>query len=217
MKKNIETIRKKLIKSLKWKVIMHNNNDRFPEILSDEEKKVHEINIPNNTLEIDYLHEIVHAVFIEKYSILFGTSVFAQNVSQSLYELVTPACRRATDWFVDQWLADNVPNEFLKDLENCLYGASKKMLNLKDHGDYETILRCAYIFAQAKKYLNQDIEIKGIFKDAVEAFVSVDPSNPTVEKLQNVINNILACHTDYKVQFIIDESNVQCWKILPVK
>ena len=68
-------------------------------------------------------------------------------------------------------------------------------------------------FAQGIKYGVIKPEVSDQMMHGVNAYLSVDPSEPTMDNLEKVINQLLACASELRVKYIVDDHDIDCWEI----
>jgi len=117
-------------------------------------------------------------------------------------------CRSASDWFVDKLVFTLAPREFQREVREHL---SLILTHPKD--DQVSPLHfygTALIIAQASLYLGQKIQTAGNLTEAVEAFLSINPAQPTIDKLADLVNRLAALMTPWRVR-LIEDAGFEVW------
>lgn len=96
--------------SLTWKIRKTYITMGNEEILSDPWDRIHHITIPmHKHRDIEYLHELAHAVLAERHHLL-ATAIFAKGTPEKYYDMLVNPIRTASDWFADSLLMQWVPD-----------------------------------------------------------------------------------------------------------
>lgn len=77
----------------------------------------------------------------------------------------------------------------------------------------EMLYGAALVIAQGIRYCKADIKTGGVLKQAVDAFLSVPPEKPTVQKLETLINKLLAVLYPLRLRRIHD-GEMDVWQVI---
>lgn len=69
------------------------------------------------------------------------------------------------------------------------------------------------ILAQSQRYLGMDIHTAGDLPRVVSAFLSIEPSPPTVDKLAALINRLLEGFAKWRVR-LVDDAGMEVWEVI---
>jgi hypothetical protein len=216
MSKRIKKLIKKTRHGLTWPVT-NTSNDGLLMITSDHRQRRHTINNPPATIanphrDHEYLHELAHATLCEQVHPQFSTQYFAIGVPDPIVSLIGSASQAASDWFADEFLHALLPEETRAEVEEHLHLVSRA-LGGNPEGGPDMFTGFALIVAQAIRYCGYKIELSDPLKQAVNGLLSVPPDNPTVEKLQAAINNLLACYCPHRVRLMTDQDGLEVWEV----
>lgn len=178
------------------------------QIISDPRKKVHTIYVPAiNPREIEYLHELAHAVLAEKHHLL-STSYFKRGTSEEEMGKLAWILRAASDWYADYLLMKWVPEEEEKEIrEHVAYVLSvPDMNNLVLYGG-------GLILAQAVFFLDERRDrFPSFFEKVIDIFINTPPGSPSVITKMNLVNELAALTTSLRVE-LVDEDGLDVWRI----
>lgn len=207
MSKNIKKAIKKYKHALKWELkTIQNESIKTLEIVSDKKNFIHRVYIPENDVrDIEFLHELGHAFLCENIHQLFSTASFL-NYTEYRMKILTPIVRAADDWFVDQWLFEIAPNDEKKEIEEHYKMAMK---TIGHHDSYEMMIGCAFLIAQAERYLKIKSGVTGDSRKLIDCFLNVNPGNPNVKKLEKLINSMLSLVSDFQVEVCGNDWNIK--------
>lgn len=193
--KKLKALIKKTQAALRWPVVVVTRGDTL-EIHSDHLQRKHTITLPadygnaGDIRDIEYLHELAHATLCETIHPLFSTSCF-QGCSQQTLDTIAPAFRACSDWFADAWLMKVAPElETAEIEEHC--NLVLKTLEKGSKGTPEFLFGAALMIAQGIYYCGYKLNLGGSLKQAVDAFLSVPPEKPTLQKYEKLVNLLLA-------------------------
>lgn len=197
--KKIKNLVKKAKAELNW-LVLELPQDKGPvRIVSDPDAKVHRIFLPPEAAEADptqellYLHELGHATLCERVHPFFGTMFPITGVEERLVPAVSPLINAAGDWFVGQWQTEFCPELALAELKKEFDTTSEQLSNQQTSSvEVDKFFVAALIIAQSLKYLKVQNNSAGFLDKVVQAFLDVPPENPTVQKLEQLINKFLA-------------------------
>jgi hypothetical protein len=195
--KKLKNLVKKARDELSWPMLEISQDSGPVRIFSDPKARSHTICRPSETLdsvparEFLYLHEIGHALLCERVHPIFSTVVPLIGLDEKLIPAVTPVLSTACDWFVGQWLM-----EFCNEVAICElkkeYEATAEMMDKDETPTVDKFFVAVLIIAQSIKYLKMQVECSGILDSAVQAFLAVPPEKPSVRKIEELINLLLA-------------------------
>lgn len=210
---------------LTWHVQKVSVPDGDMEITSDPWARTHTIRIPRRGYrEIEYLHELAHAVLAEKHHLL-STAYFEKGTPEkSIRNLVNPI-RCASDWFADylliQWDRDA---EIAEIREHAGYAM---MLGNGACYDPFMVISGGLMIAQAIQY--DDYEnfqkdeapeayrqvIPGPYCQVIDALLSVPPEQATVSNKERLINKLAALFCKERVRLTDkdDDNGIEVWQI----
>lgn len=207
MKNVISDLKSQLL----WAVEEKTSPEGYFEIVSDPFKKMHTILFPAEDSpsgpprEIELAHELVHALLAERVHHQFGGHYFKKGTPDRWIQLVGWACRAATDWFVDYVLFSIAAEDEAKEIAEHFEIICKIFERGTPQSDILFLLSSGFIIAQAIKYLGVQVQTGGQLKQVVGAFLSVDPSEPSIEALVDLINSLLASYTNLRIRLVVEE------------
>lgn len=185
----------------------------------DPQARRHTITVPSDRREpvrwMELQHEFAHCLLSETIHHLFAGTTFARNSNKELMQAIAPACRVATDWYVDHVIYTRWPQEGREEIEELLrlyLGLSRqKKASLSPTLAWGLVL----CYAQGLQYKAH----KGLVRRFRQAFPDVDslarktflrhpPDNPTAKGLVTLINRILKVASGGKLSahLIVDGS-----------
>ncbi len=214
LKKAISEIRSQL----SWDIKEEEKGDFFS-IDSNPISKVHSISWPSKDsqfgepTDIEVLHELVHALFVEKIHPLFSDSHFKRGTPEHWAQAVGCACYFATDWFVDHRIFELVPEEKKEEIRMKFEFLCESIKEKPPSGDLFSFISTGLLIAQAIKYLGMRIQTSGKLKEVVDAFLSTDPSDPTIERLEQIVNKIIKVYSPLCVR-LVKEGEFEVWEIV---
>ncbi|MBN1892321.1 MAG: hypothetical protein JW780_06020 [Clostridiales bacterium] len=208
----------KLLKSLTWRVeITHHAGDC--EILSYPETKTHKITLPeeghpNQPRPIEYVHELCHAKLAETVHPLFSGIYFKEGTNPEFVEFYTPLFRTANDWFTDGLLMTLCPDEELQEI-NEHTELILTHFNKMQSGNLFELFSAAFIFAQFVHYTKQPLNTGGMLLNTIDAFLSFDPSKPSIQSLEILLNSLFASiKAKYRVYLVTEADGNDAWKFI---
>lgn len=178
-------------------------------ITSDHQQRSHLITIPQSGVvrPIEYLHELAHATLCEQVHPQFSTQYFNGAGDERVLAEIQPAAQAASDWFADAWLMAVCPIEERREIEeHCALVVQS--LHASPAGTPEMLYGSALMIAQAKKYCSLEVKTGGQLLQAVTAFLSIEPSPPTIEHLEALLNLLLEVLHPYRVRLEDNEWRV---------
>ena len=216
MKKIIESIRSRLI----WRVREEqkaSRNGSF-EITSSPTIREHVIYWPASDSpsgpprEIEYLHELVHALLCEQVHYQFSGHYFACGTPDEEIQIVGWACRAATDWFVDDELMRLVPDQEKAEIQEHFEMILEAFRKGPLRPEIFLLVTAGFVIAQAIKYLGVQVPTGGQITQIVDAFLSTPPENPSVQALEGLINKLLAVYSERRVRLVKD-GEMEVWEV----
>jgi len=125
---------------------------------------------------------------------------------------VAPVVRAASDWFLDDRVMRLVPAQEEAEIREHL-----KLTKGKVSGDIFLGVSRGFIQAQAVKYglfPAKKFKKKGqaISNRVMDAFLAVEPSQPTIESLQKLVNLVLRAYSTLQVE-LVRAQDMDVWKI----
>ena len=211
---NPERAIKKLRKKLKWSVRHETSSTGDLHIASDPGRREHVIYWPGPDSRIgpprpiEHLHELYHAWLAENVHHQFSAQRFKPGTPDEVVALMVPVCRAASDWFVDELLCSLMPQEFRAEVREHL----DYILSLPRTNSAFLLFSAGLIIAQAKRYLNLEVQVAGDLPRIVETFLAVEPSPPTVGKLAELVNRLLIGYANWQVRLVHD-GILEVWQV----
>lgn len=158
---------------------------------------------------LNYLHELTHAYFSETIHPLFGGFDFEDEYPEEVVTVVSAVYRVACDWFIWNKVVELTPEAGREEIDDVF----EDYMNDFDpelHVRYEQVYIFGLVLALACKYLElplrdesfQDtsVENEDIIVRFAEAFISIEPAEPSIGKLEELINSLLALGYPYRVK-----------------
>ena len=178
--KKLRNIITKVKTSLEWQLQQMPGTRDFLQIVSDPDRKRHTVLVPKKDApDLDFLHELGHAVLCEKVHPLFSTSVFVLGTPLSQVRALTPVMTACQDWFVDGWLRALVQSEFDAEMDRSL-------AICRDLPDFENRLAMAVMSAQ-DVYFRKGRGVDGL-AGLSAPFLAVPPDKPSAKRLEFLVN-----------------------------
>ncbi|OGP52441.1 MAG: hypothetical protein A3K30_05475 [Deltaproteobacteria bacterium RBG_13_51_10] len=183
--------------------------------MSDPWTRTHTIKLPRrNYREIEYLHELAHAVLAEQHHLL-STAFFERGTSMEAMTPLVGPLRAASDWFADDLLMQWCPEEeraeikehaeYVLQITNDLAAGKIEIFYLYGGG---------LILAQAVKYCDKAIaEIPEMFMPIVEILLSIPPEAPTVAAKRDAVNRLAALTCQQQIELTTEQDGIQVWEI----
>ncbi len=214
--KSLKSLLKKVRRDLDWPVLERDHDASLIQIISYAHNKSHVILMPdkllNRSSDLDYLHELGHATYCEKIHPLFATNIqFAPEENKRQFQQLIPALNAACDWFVGHWQMEIAPENMRKQLKEIL-PVAENVLGSSELPPLDVILDASMIIAQAIRYLDEPIDCGGVLKVAVDAFLSVPPDKPSIDRCVLLINRLLSTYTVQRVRFV-DTGESNSWEV----
>ena len=199
---------------LTWTIEHDLAGGRNLEITSDPWARIHTIHMPTQGTdfrEIEYLHEMAHAVLAEKHHLL-STAWFMRGTPEAAYRKMTEPIRSASDWFADDLLMQWAPDEERAEIREHI-GYAAKVVRL----DNEIMYSGALFYAQGVKYCgNKRQDIPRRYRKPADILLAVDPGKPSVETKRGLVNNLAALTCNLRLILAVDDA-LEVWKIKDLK
>ena len=208
--KKIKNLVKKARTELTWQVRDVRQDEGLVRIISNPKEKTHLIFLPPENAETDprlellYLHELGHALLCERVHPFFGTVYPITGLDERLGPAVSPVLNAAGDWFVGQWQTEFCPELSLSELQKE-FDATIDLLNKEQTPSYDKFFIAALIIAQSIKYLKMPDNCAGFLEKTVQLFLEVPPENPSVQKLELLINKFLELGAPLRCRKVTDD------------
>ena len=158
---------------------------------------------------LNYLHELIHAYYSETIHPLYGGFEFDYDYPDEVVIAVSNAFRVACDWFIWDKIINLAPEAGCQEIDELFDGYIDDY-DPEIHISYEQKYIFGLILALAHNYLNlplrdeSDHEVDKENEDAIvslaEVFISVNPNNPTKERLEELTNGLLAFGYSYRIK-----------------
>lgn len=195
---------------LTWAVENEISSGRNMEITSDPWSRTHIIHIPTqgtDIREIEYLHELAHAVLAERH-ILLSTAYFLRGTpEEKISKLVSPI-RVASDWFADDLLLQWVPDEERAEIQEHI-GYAREITT----PDKEIMYGGGLFFAQGVHYCgNKKHDIPRRYRKPADILLAVDPGHPSVSAKQKLVNNLAELTSKLKIA-LTSEQGAEVWEV----
>lgn len=181
------------------------------EITSDPWSRTHTIRIPTSGSEwrdIEYLHELAHATLAERHHLL-STAFFAPGFTPADISALTNPIRTASDWLADdllmQWCPDEEADEIREHAGYVLRSIDRSL---------EIVYGGGLFLSQAVRY-NLDMrphDIPRRFRPVANVLLACDPSKPSVDAKQKLINELAALTCRLRVSLSRDDG-MDVWRI----
>jgi len=201
--KKLKNLVKKTREELNWPVQELPQESGPIRIFSDPATCTHTLFLPKSSPEggpsheLLYLHELGHALICERVHPFFSSGFPIAGLDSKLLPAVSPVLNVAGDWFVGQWFMECAPSLALDEL-NKEYEATAELMAHAEPPTMEKFFVAVLIIAQSVKYLRKQVNFSGFLDAAVQAFLSVPPENPTVQKFEKLVNLLLALGAPYR-------------------
>lgn len=187
-------IRRRLAE-LRW-AVRYTEPGPVCEIVSDVFTRTHEITLVESGLRPhDYLHEIAHARLAEDVSPLMSTALFHPSVYAGIIVPLVGIFRVAMDWFCDELLFAWAPELVRREVMAAYSSVHENASGLH----YEAAL----FAAQYIRYVGP-LSVHPRVSGTVGVFISIDPSQPSIEAMERLINGLLAERWLYRVRAVED-------------
>ena len=199
---------KKVRSELSWPVIEKSHDVPAVYIATSFQHRKHAIMLPpkgkNQSTDLDYLHELGRARLCEQVHPVFGTGhQFVRQTENRNFLVMRPALDAASDWFIDHWLLGVAPRATRRQFREGLAMAEEVIADPK-LPSLEILLDASLVIAQSIRYLKEPIECDGPLKQAVEAFLSVSPDEPSLANCITLMNRLQATYTDQRAELAPD-------------
>lgn len=215
LKKAIEEIRSQL----KWNIREQIGKSDFFTIDSNPFTKSHIINWPLSNSQagppddIEILHELIHALFVEKIHHLFSASYFKRGTPEIWAQVIACVCDFASDWFVEHRFYEIAPEAKKKAIKEQFNFICESFKDGPPSNDLFTFISTGLLIAQVIKYLQIQVETSGKLKELVEAFLSTDPSVPTIKGLEKMINKLIKIFSPFIIR-LSKEGDIEVWEVI---
>jgi hypothetical protein len=169
-------------------------------IFSDPVARTHTIFLPTDPpaagqdQELLCLHELGHALLCERVHPFFSSGFPIAGLDKGQVPAVSPVLNVASDWFVGQWLMEFCPDVAMAELQKE-YEATAELMEKGATPSFEKFFVVVLITAQSIKYLKASVTCSGLLDSAVKAFLAVPPDRPSLRKIEDLINTLLALGT----------------------
>lgn len=206
----IENIILDIKNRLTWTIEHDSAGGRNLEITSDPWNRTHTIHMPTKGTdfrEIEYLHELSHAVLAERHHLL-STAFFLRGTTSEMFRPLVVPIRVAGDWFADDLLMQWCPKEERAEIEEHA-GYMRQM----ETPDAELMYGGGLFFAQWVKYCDgKKHDIPKRYRKAAEILLDCDPGRPSVEMKRRLVNSLAALVCDLRLVLAVDDE-MDVWRI----
>lgn len=201
--KKLKNLIKKTREELNWPVEELTEESGLVRIFSDPTACTHTLYLPKAppeggpVHELLYLHELGHALLCERVHPFFSNGFPIAGLDKKLLPAVAPVLNAAGDWFVGHWFMECASALAMEEL-NKEYEATAELMTHAEPPSVEKFFVAVLIIAQSVKYLKKQVNCSGFLDAAVQAFLSVPPENPTVQKYEKLVNLLLSLGAPYR-------------------
>jgi hypothetical protein len=205
--KKLKNLTKKARGELAWAVREIAAESVQLRIFSDPVEKTHTIYLPaaaaeeGPARELHYLHELGHALLCERVHPFFASGFPIAGLEKAQMAAAGPVLSAASDWFVGHWLMEFCPELARAELADE-FAETAEMMAHGETPDLDRFFVAVLITAQSIKYLNKAVNCSGFLDAAVQAFLTVSPDAPTVEKLLALFNGLLSLGAPYRCRLV---------------
>lgn len=201
---------------LQWPVLERTHDLPVVRVVSNPRERSHVIYLPSdeNPLsgDLDYLHEVGHALFCERYHPLFAANAhFSQSTHKRDFEMIAPALSASVDWFLSSWMVAMAPRR-IKDQWRENLRIAEEILQKPAIPPFEVFLDTALVIAQVIHFCREEIECAGVLNDAVDAFLATPPDSPTVEGVVFLVNSLLSFATEKRAR-LVNDGEYDIWQL----
>ena len=201
--KLLKNLVKKAKSELTWTVQEVVQESGQMRIFSDAAARIHTIYLPSSATgegavqELLFLHELGHALLCERVHPFFASGFPVSGLDMQLLPAAAPLLSAASDWFVGHWMMEFCPDVALAELKNE-YEATSEMMAKGETPGLDKFFVAVLITAQSKKYHKAPVVCTGFLDSAVQAFLSVPPEEPSLQKIEELINRLLSLGAPYR-------------------
>jgi len=205
--KKLKNLVKKAKGELTWPVEEVLRESDSLRIFSNPTERKHSIYLSATHLEggpvhdLRYLHELGHALLCERAHPFFASSFPIIGLEKELFPAIGPVLSAASDWFIGHWLIEFCPELAIAELQSE-YEATAEMMASGETPSLDKFFIAVLITAQSIKYLKSKVACSGFLDSAVQAFLAVEPDNPSAGKLVDLINRLLTLGAPYRCRQI---------------
>lgn len=201
---------------LQWPVLERTHDQPVVRVISNPRERSHIIYLPawdqQLSGDLDYLHEVGHALFCERYHPLFAANAyFSQSTRKRDFEVIAPALSAAVDWFLSSWMAGLAPRR-TKDQWRENLQVAEEILQKPTLPPFEVFLDSSLAIAQVIHFCRERIDCGGVLKDAVDAFLTTPPDSPGVEAVVTLVNRLLSFATDKRAR-LVNDGEFDIWEL----
>ncbi len=213
MSKGIKKIIKRTRHALRWRVLDAVHDRGEMEIVSDPWERTHIIYSPahpapgNPLRDIEYLHELAHAMLCETVHTCMSTHYFEQGTPEHMLHTLSPIVRAASDWYADGWLMSICPDDERSEIEEH-YALVCRALTAHGFAAIHDEWRwgAALIIAQAVKWCGRRNIGRGALAETVNVLLAIDPMRPSRQGMERLINDLLSC-SSMSMRIAIDDAD----------
>jgi hypothetical protein len=211
MKTNkLKNLVKKAKGELSWQVQEVAQESGPLRIFSDPVVRTHTIFLPSAPLEegqfqeLIYLHELGHALLCERVHPFFSSGFPVSGLDKGQGPAISPVLYAASDWFVGHWMMEFCQDVAMDELKKE-YEATAEMMEKGGPDNIDKFFVAVLIIAQSTKYLKAPVECSGFLDSAVKAFLAVPPEEPSLQKIENLINSLLSLGSPFQCRHVNGE------------
>lgn len=207
---------------LKWPLTIQFHHKQTCEVVSDPGK--HVVYLPAQPKDqirwLEVQHEFAHCWLAETVHLQFATSLFKRGTPDELLLAISPIIRSAQDWFVDEVLYQQWPKEEKAAIHEHVNMFRRALSSVKESLPPDIVWGGTLMLAQAQRHKCCKKECRKIFKKfpdcekIVRVFLSVDPSNPSIEASEQLLNKLLKIASNGQLRIeLIDDADREVWEI----
>jgi hypothetical protein len=208
--KKLKNLIKKAKDELSWTIRDELQESGPLRIFSDPVARTHTIFLPasppetGQSQELMYLHELGHALLCERIHPFFSSGFPVRGLESGHLPAMAPILSTACDWFVGHWMMDFCHEVAMAELMNE-YEATAELMAKGETPGVDRLFVAVLITAQSIKYLKVPVQCSGFLDAAVQAFLAVPPEKPTVGKIEELINRLLALGAPFRCRIANDQ------------
>lgn len=204
---------------LSWPLEEVETKESLWSVSCDPAGKRHYFFLPENKelSEIQRKRGIAHAWLAEKVHPLFSAVVAEcpDGLPEKVFtKTLWPVLSVSRVWFADALVVKSTPEPGRNDTRARLGFLDKTFPSGGVEGSLSDYLEAALILAEGRVFCGTRRPCSGKMAEMVEAFVRVDPFDPSIGALEKLDNELLAVWSPYRVAVARkDELDMDIWKV----
>ncbi len=202
-----------------WPLEKMETKDSFWSVSCDPVRKRHCFFLPENKeiTEIQKMKFVAHAWLAEKVHHLFSAVVAEcpDELPEKVFrKTLWPVLSVSRVWFADALFIKNSPEQGRNDIKARLAFLDETFPSGVIEGSISDFLEAALILAEGRVFCDIKRPCSGKMAEIVEAFLKVDPFDPSFAALKLLNNGLLAVWSPYRVDIAHnDELGMEVWKV----